>query len=548
MGNASSHPHPPPAPLIALNGGSLGRGNTFHVPAEALAGKWSAPGLGGKKSAGFRGGMPVYTPVGYGPLEPGVWGAGRRMRRGRRRTGMGMGLRGGGGGMPMYVPMVYPYASEQHEEYVPVPVPVPVRMNTPPPTRVGMPRKGILKRTGIPTPMGGPGMQPQAGYPPTPYVQRPAQPRAPRPPQHAPNIDAVAQGVHFARPLAQPAPPRAAPVPKQAASDAWSPVDSAFLNECSCAAECKCRMGARVMWRQEGRTQGVPGVQQSLGEIRYVLRDEVGRGCSGESEGKKGKKSKTGKGMKGKKGKEKRLGVEDDEDEEEGEGEVDKMRAEMRSLRDDIRKMRLGSAGVSARIPGRGAWTMMNRAGQMDPRMGHYGVTYGADFPSRTRPGRRPRMSMPNPEDGFPYDDEPENMFDPSMYPNMPYPPPPPHLHPPGRRQKRRPPPGRPPRRAPAFDPDFDPEYEYPVPPGRRGVMPLPVPRQRGGGGPAGPGRHAPPHQPPPPPPPEFHPDFDPDFEDSGADSPGGFGPMHADEMWSVGGTSSPPMTGCNNA
>ncbi|OAF99439.1 uncharacterized protein CC84DRAFT_1232946 [Paraphaeosphaeria sporulosa] len=592
MGNSSSsHPQPP---LIALNGGSLGRHNTISVPAEAFAGK-RAP----EKWCRLRG-KSNYTPN-YRPVFPDPWSylpfppprVGRRpwgrrgwrgggeetlsegdmsmrpRRRGRggvgRMRGAGMGLRRGGemnmdvayvpgmhGVVPL--PMVYPYDAQgararsapnlQQAGYMSMPVPVPM------PVRRGRVKKGVNPTGGVQpgvlphyAPVRVNGMAP--GPAPSPYAAQ-AQPlarmpaRAPPPQQqkmrhpHPPGVEAVANGVHFAHPSSQRAPVRRKPSaphvsaqlnrtqpPSKRAGPSgqeWLPSDNAFLDACTCTTNCNCRKGVRVLYRQQGQGDG-EGAQnvETWGEIRYVLKDDLGRDC-----GDSGRCRADGEGDSGGGGRRKGKGKGKKGEGEQG-GEVDKMREELKGLRQDIRKMRLGGTAMGpgmsmARMPSPRAWPGM----EMDPRMSQRigaGDPYDMDFTLRMQQqqmmGRRPGR-MPGRMAGIDLDDErsfpdAEYMLDPMMHPDMPRLPP--HLRNPGARRpkQRRGPPGRlPPRRAP----DFDPHMEYAPHQGRRGNMPMPLPRRRGGGA--------------PPPPPGYH--FDDESMGSGLDGRGRFGPMDDDE------------------
>lgn len=547
MGSASSHP--PQPPLIALNGGSFGKHNTILVPAEAFTGKW-APKWKGKGRPNYR---PTYPdPFAYLPPLPRV---GRR--RGRRAVRFeeplsegdmrlrrkGVGRRRPGGGMPMaYFPGVQGAAPQMMYDargaramstpnfqtgFMPMPMPMPVR---------GGRAKNMGLRGGN-APMMVPGYAPPSGMPGPAYAPPPvaspfpaqAQPRMPprAPPQqkmrHPPGVEAVAGG-HFAQHPSQPPrrnsePPvsamlnRSQPTNRRAGPSGheWLPSDNAFLDACTCTTNCNCRKGARVLYRHQGQGQGQgDGEHNTWGEIRYLLKDDLGRDCGDHSrckieESESGeKKRRKDKGNKG-------IGESAD---------VERMREEMRGLREDIQNMRIGGGrmgtsgvgGLGTMAP-QGGWEGV-MGGEMDPRMVQrmgMNEAYGMDFLPRMqqqmmggRPGRRMAAMGPGDDASFRHA---EDMMDPMMAPGMLNLPP--HLRNAGmRRPKQR---RGPPRRAP----DFDPHLEYAPRPRPRRNMPMPMPRQRGGGGPA-------------PPPADYN--LEDESMGSGLDGRGHFGPMNDDD------------------
>ncbi|KAF2448358.1 hypothetical protein P171DRAFT_440748 [Karstenula rhodostoma CBS 690.94] len=563
MGSASSHPQQPP--LIALNGGSFGKHNTILVPAEAFAGKWGPK----RKFKGRPNYRPVYPdPFAYLPPP--------RVGRGRGRKGWGVGVddtlsegdmrprnRGVGrrrGGLAMPMPM--PYYPGMPAFAPPGAVPVMydlrgARARSAPNLQAGyIPavRGGRAKNMGMGNFPGAgfqpgmvPGYGPVAGMPAPAYAAAAApspapQPRMPAraPPQqqkmrHPPGVEAVAKGVHYAQPAAQLPRRKSEPLvsaqlnrsqpPNKRAGPSgqeWLPSENAFLDACTCTTNCNCRKGARVLYRHQGQGQG-DGEQNTWGEIRYVLKDDLGRDCGDHSRCREKEEEESDGGRKkGKKGKGKNG--------ERESGDVEKMREEMKGLREDIKNMTIGvgrmGMGAAAgqiptnmgRMPSQGGWPGM-MDGRMDPRMAQRmgsGDAYGMEFmPQMQQPmrggrsGRMPgRVADMDLEDDVSFEDA-EEIMDSRMGPRMMKMPPHPRNPGPRRPRQHRGPPRRPPRRVS----EFDPHREYAPRPGRRGNVN--GPGQRGGGR-------------PPPPPPEY--DLDDDSMGSGMDGRGRFGPMDDDE------------------
>ncbi|KAJ4355779.1 uncharacterized protein N0V89_003800 [Didymosphaeria variabile] len=357
--------------------------------------------------------------------------------------------------------------------------------------------------------------------------------RAPRPQKiRPPGVEAVAQGAYHTQPApqapgwkreppvsaqmnrTQPANKRAGPSGKE-----WIPGENAFLDACTCTTNCTCRKGARVLYRHQGQGDEE---QNIWGEIRYVIKDDLGRDCGDhagryeedESDGADGARQKRGKGKgKGKKGAE----------------DLEKMREEMKGLRKDIKNLRVEGerVGMNAmgrgaidpmvvgRMPNQGGFPMMNG---MDPRLAQqlgagdpYGVRFSPQMQRRMMGGRQgqrrggglPGMVDMDSEDDLSFEHA-DRMMDHRVGAGMMNIPPGMRKMGPNRMKQPRGPRARPPRRAQ----DFDPRYEYPPPPGRG-----PNPRQRVG---------------PPPPPPGYN--LDEDSMGSGLDGRGRFGPRVDDE------------------
>ncbi|KAI8942223.1 hypothetical protein NX059_000306 [Plenodomus lindquistii] len=68
---------------------------------------------------------------------------------------------------------------------------------------------------------------------------------------------------------------------------------NAFLDGCTCTTNCKCRKSHRVIYRRERRLQdgeesGEESDRQEVGEIRYIMRDDLGKDCGDHTECVKG--------------------------------------------------------------------------------------------------------------------------------------------------------------------------------------------------------------------------------------------------------------------
>ncbi|KAL1605175.1 hypothetical protein SLS60_004719 [Paraconiothyrium brasiliense] len=564
MGNSSSHHQAPP--LIALHGGAFGKQNTILVPGGACTGRWDKFPRN-KKSRGRPNYQAIYPPP---SAYPPPW---QRTGRSRRR-GKGWGVRNEdtlsdgdmrprrGARRGMGMPMAYPGTPMGHPGMNGVVPGMPIyydprgmkAMSAPNLQAAYMPpvRGGKVKNMGM-QPGVMPGYAPMPG--PTPYAypqpmvaplqaQAAAQPEMPaQAPRHQKTrplgVEATAQGAYHTQPgpqapgrrreppvsaqmnRTQPANKRAGPSEQE-----WIPGESAFLDACTCTTNCTCRKGARVLYRHQGQGDEE---QNTWGEIRYVMKDDLGRDCGDhgrrceedESDGPDGARQQRGKGKrKNKKG-----------------GEVvEKMREEMKGLMEDIKNLRVEGGKLGMNAMGRGAidpmvvGTMPNQHGfgmmnGMDPRVAQQmgaGDPYGLGFlpqmqrrmmggrPGQRRGGGMPGMVDTDVEDDLSFEDA-DGMMEPRMGSSMMNMPPGMMRMGPKRMKQPRGPRARPPRRAQ----DFDPRYEYPPPPGRR-----PHPRQRGGPAPRPPGY-----------------DLDEDSMGSGLDGQGRFGPAVDDEGdWGPGG------------
>lgn len=548
MGTASSHPQPP---LIALNGGSFGKHNNILLPPEAFAHQY------GKRGKYDRNKNSKRQPSDYRRYDdddyahrPNLrrwrgrfWDEslsesfGMRPRRGLRPRRMG---RGGGpvaGGMPT-LPVYYDPRGVK-------------AMSAPElPAGYGYP---VLRGGRGMKPMAnmGPGMRPgmMRGYPPGPgmpeaeaymYPQtggpvyqghgqvppqvQPHMPRGvPRPPtprlRRGPGVNDIAYGAHVAQ--GQPPMPgrhtsdpqvsrqmnRAQPLHKRAgpSGQEWIAGDP-WLDACTCTTNCHCRKGARVLYRAQGGAHGDEEAgQNTYGEIRYVVKDDLGKDCGDHSKCRAhddDPESSDGGGKQSKKKKEKA---------KEASADVSKICEQMAGLRNDLANMKLGADLAPGMGPGLGP------IGQMDPRIAGFGSPLGGMLPQgdipdmangmdprfdprmaqmggtgpfdmelpprmqarmngmmKRRPGRMPRPDMAGPmgesdiglEDMDFLDDE-GGMVDPR---NGMLDGPPQRRNAGGRRPKQRRGPGFPrlggPARRPA--PDLDSRMEYPRPP-RRG-------------------------------------------------------------------------------
>lgn len=348
MGSTPSHP------IIDFNSASLGKHNNILLPPEAFPAPYPARGryIGNKYVKGYP--VPYRWPRNL-PVEVDGWKGGGK-RGGRRKVGGRYGDKGVGGvGMGMGgVPMV------------PVPVQVPVYYDArgvkamSAPNLYGVRGKGrqVVQPQGqaqvrpqmVPTPGVGPvpgqagGMPYGYAYPPPPAAPRhQSTTQLPPPLPHGvpqsqpqnqrlnPGIPDVPYGARIARPTspARRASSQNRTQPRGPPANEWLEGSNPWLDACTCTTNCRCRKGARVLYRAEGK-----GGDRREGEIRYVVRDEVGRDCGDhrcreeESDGGRGKRKKK----------------------KEGSGqssEVGRIREEMEGLRRDIERMRV-SAGMGA--------------------------------------------------------------------------------------------------------------------------------------------------------------------------------------------------------
>ncbi|KAF2686381.1 hypothetical protein K458DRAFT_387389, partial [Lentithecium fluviatile CBS 122367] len=118
-----------------------------------------------------------------------------------------------------------------------------------------------------------------------------------------------------------------------------------FLDACTCTTNCTCRKGQRVLYRSQAQDgDGEGNGKNGWGEIRYVLKDDLGRDCGDHEkcrghenfdesdDGKKGRRKGKGKG-KGKKGVRERDG--------ESEGFRDELRECLKGIQDDLAGIKL---------------------------------------------------------------------------------------------------------------------------------------------------------------------------------------------------------------
>ncbi|KAF2638522.1 hypothetical protein P280DRAFT_519970 [Massarina eburnea CBS 473.64] len=175
--------------------------------------------------------------------------------------------------------------------------------------------------------MGAPGNMPYGMVQPRPQqmMQRPPpQQRQSYPP---PGVHEIAGGAYATRAHTAP-PPVSRQVNRAQANNAkvgpsgqeWLGGDP-FLDACTCTTNCTCRKGQRVLYRAKGHMEGEEdgyegdggggggggtggngnggGGRNAWGEIRYVLKEDVGRDCGDHSGCKEKKKKKSKKRSKG---------------------------------------------------------------------------------------------------------------------------------------------------------------------------------------------------------------------------------------------------------
>jgi len=276
-----------------------------------------------------------------------------------------------------------------------------------------------------------PGRAPTPGQAQTPLPMPTPQQPQPRRPMRPPGLNEIPMGAYAAGAPPPPAPVRANIEPptssrlnrRQSSSKKAGPSGQEwiegdpFLDACTCTTNCTCRKGQRVLYRSQA--QDGDG-HKGWGEIRYVLKDDLGKDCGDHSKchghthedesdgGKKGKK----------KGKPRKQDSEKDEFHEE-------MRERMKALQEDLAGMKLKDRSNRPGIPPSSPYGPMPPNGPppemmegMDPRLAaqYGGGPFGTGGPSRPRPpppgmggplgARRDRM----PRSGFP---------DPGMPPGM---------------------------------------------------------------------------------------------------------------------------------
>lgn len=117
-----------------------------------------------------------------------------------------------------------------------------------------------------------------------------------------------------------------------------------FLDACTCTTNCNCRRGQRVLYRS--RAQGREG-QDGWGEIRYVLKDDLGRDCGDHSKC----TNQGGEGREGtrKQGKGNREACGNDEESREFQ---DEMREHMAAMKQALADMTFKNRSGGARAPG----------------------------------------------------------------------------------------------------------------------------------------------------------------------------------------------------
>lgn len=178
-----------------------------------------------------------------------------------------------------------------------------------------------------------------------------------------------------------------------------------FLDACTCTTNCNCRKGQRVLYRAQA--QDGDG-HNGFGEIRYILKDDLGRDCGDHSACRNGnqEEKKSGK-TKGK------LGLK--EPSPASKEDIQRMTEGIEALHEKMEGLGLnqpGGFGGPSRMPfgGTGAHPAMMES--MDPRVrpGMGGDPYGMSGPGRMpvgmggpmggRPDRIARMGMRGPMPG----------------------------------------------------------------------------------------------------------------------------------------------------
>jgi hypothetical protein len=185
----------------------------------------------------------------------------------------------------------------------------------------------------------------------------------------------------------------------------------AFLDACTCTTNCSCRKSQRVLYRSRNdrrKGKGSGGDSDSedeeeygSGEIRYILKEDLGKDCGDHSGCKKNSHSsdsseKEGKNSKNKKNKDKK---EEKRRKEEFEGFKDDLLEALDERFEDIKKasqQRGTSPSPAQRPPFGGGPSMrpspfMMNGGNMDPRMAQQmgmmggGDPYGMGMPDMSR-------------------------------------------------------------------------------------------------------------------------------------------------------------------
>ncbi|KAH7408611.1 hypothetical protein DE146DRAFT_646728 [Phaeosphaeria sp. MPI-PUGE-AT-0046c] len=226
---------------------------------------------------------------------------------------------------------------------------------------------------------------------------------------------------------------------KPSGGNEWIKGDS-FLDACICTTNCTCREGHRVLYRSrdDGRGSGDESdPRYGQGEIRYILKKDLGRDCGDHSACRKGEGSgeseadKKGSGRKKEKEREKKKKKKEDK----------RRKDEMEGLKEDLlealderfekmrkrgsRRSKAGSVGMESPRPpfaglgnqGMGATglntRMVDTRGGMPMGMGMgmgMPMTLGGGNPYAINiPGQgmnRQPQGMPDPMSGMPFDDD----------------------------------------------------------------------------------------------------------------------------------------------
>ncbi|KAF2844845.1 hypothetical protein T440DRAFT_559350 [Plenodomus tracheiphilus IPT5] len=282
-------------------GRRMGRGFSGGGGVAGLRG-----GLEGKGRDWFEEGRPRSAPVGMGMQDPRLGGMGVGMGMGM--SGIPMNFAGGGGGMGMGMGMPGGIPGLHQPNITP----------HQPPDYTSNPNFPHFTNGFAPT-------RPQH----TPNTQSSTPPPAhhsPRRPSNHRSRDytSVPMGAYTPSPSKPPKPSRAHTTPRFAShvnrgssrkvgpsGREWTD-GNAFLDGCTCTTNCKCRKSHRVIYYKERYGTGEGGgdgdesdgdsdAGREVGEIRYILRDELGKDCgdhggcgkgdgSGSEEGKGDKK------------------------------------------------------------------------------------------------------------------------------------------------------------------------------------------------------------------------------------------------------------------
>ncbi|KAH9866762.1 hypothetical protein J1614_008455 [Plenodomus biglobosus] len=222
---------------------------------------------------------------------------------------------------------------------------------------------------------------------------------------------------------------------------------NAFLDACTCTTNCKCRKSHRVIYRRERqRREGSndddgedSDARQEIGEIRYILRDDLGKDCDDHSGCRKsGSRSVSGtesesrsseKGSKSKKKKKKKKRKEEEKNAKERKDQFKNMKEELLEALDDriqgIRDVGLQQQQSRQKIPiptgtmphppfgmppAMGSMPFTREEMTMDPRIAQHIAMMQANPQSMNIPNIMHQMSpsMPN---------HPNTPWDPAMYP-----------------------------------------------------------------------------------------------------------------------------------